>query len=81
MRTDQVLGAGDPAPPDEPPPLTPPPASGPEPVAVLAAVHSAQPARPAQPPAARPERVAAARSRASTGAAGWGCPVLDWLSQ
>jgi hypothetical protein len=75
------MRADDPAPPDQQPPPTPPSASEPEPVAVLAAVQTAQPARSVQPRSARSERVAAARSRAATEAGGWGCPVLDWLSQ
>jgi hypothetical protein len=51
----------------------PPSASEPEPVAVLAAVQIAQPARSAQPRSASAGRVADGR--------GWGCPVLDWLGQ
>jgi hypothetical protein len=81
MRAGQVLQAGDPGPPDEQPPPTPPSASEPEPVAVLAAVQTAQPARSSQPRSATGGRAASAARTREAGGGGWGCPVLDWLGQ
>jgi hypothetical protein len=81
MRAGQVLQAGDPAPPNEQPPPMPPSASEPEPVAVLAAVQIAQPARSAQPRSASAGRVASAARKREADGRGWGCPVLDWLGQ
>jgi hypothetical protein len=52
--------------------------SEPEPVTVLAAAQTANPARPAPQRSARPARLAAAR--ASVGGGPFGCPVLDWLT-
>ncbi|HEY1247239.1 MAG TPA: hypothetical protein VGF29_20655 [Hyphomicrobiaceae bacterium] len=81
LRAGQVPQAGDPAPPDEQPQPTPPSASEPEPVAVLAAVQVAPPARSAPLRSASAGRAASAARMREPGGGGWGCPVLDWLGQ